>query len=359
MPLILFGCWRRPSTPAALAATSTNADFAGCVGLLLLIATFTIGLLFCCSLWAINWLLVVSYEQVLAISSVAIGCNRIIAASPVYANASSVLPAPLPSCRQHRLYPATSPAVLSCMPAPLCERFDACPIKWNVSAYQADPHLSLPNEHGLAVRTCRLANDTKSLEDASRWFHCTYDPLITTVSPPWVPPPPPSPKKQGVMYQQLSPSCRCAQWNRPLPALLEPHRCMRVTVRMGVDSATETRRVSQTCQIGGTCAQLNVSVLAAPRRLSPADGSSCEVLLWLQHTALAIIAMSFLLISYELYIGYRMRMCVPTPTDCVICTHPLGSAESKRLLCQHTFHRICLQQWAARARSCPLCRHMF
>merc|ERR1711971_1046739 len=54
------------------------------------------------------------------------------------------------------------------------------------------------------------------------------------------------------------------------------------------------------------------------------------------------------------------------PADCPICMgvllesnaegHPVPSAGLCRAPCKHVFHTSCLQEWASRASTCPLCR---
>jgi hypothetical protein len=50
---------------------------------------------------------------------------------------------------------------------------------------------------------------------------------------------------------------------------------------------------------------------------------------------------------------------VPPGTVCTICQDTIGQIDTCRKLrhCQHTFHRICIDQWFERSVFCPTCRH--
>lgn len=46
-------------------------------------------------------------------------------------------------------------------------------------------------------------------------------------------------------------------------------------------------------------------------------------------------------------------MCI-----CCICLEPIEIEETSReLVCEHTFHRFCIDTWLLRNSSCPTCRH--
>lgn len=55
--------------------------------------------------------------------------------------------------------------------------------------------------------------------------------------------------------------------------------------------------------------------------------------------------------------------CVPRTTravftesaTCAICLEPHARG-SVRVPCGHSFHAACIEEWARRARSCPVCR---
>lgn len=42
--------------------------------------------------------------------------------------------------------------------------------------------------------------------------------------------------------------------------------------------------------------------------------------------------------------------------SCSICLEPLLSTKSKKLECNHTFHKDCVDEWLKRNMNCPLCR---
>lgn len=53
---------------------------------------------------------------------------------------------------------------------------------------------------------------------------------------------------------------------------------------------------------------------------------------------------------------------VPEPRDpadeeaiCAICHNRLAGGE-ETLVCQHTFHTMCIHRWLGRANTCPVCR---
>ena len=56
--------------------------------------------------------------------------------------------------------------------------------------------------------------------------------------------------------------------------------------------------------------------------------------------------------------------CVPHTTPalftesatCAICLDAHRSTGSVRVPCGHSFHSACIEEWARRARTCPVCR---
>ena len=44
--------------------------------------------------------------------------------------------------------------------------------------------------------------------------------------------------------------------------------------------------------------------------------------------------------------------------QCLICFENLSSNKTESFLCQHTFHRNCLEEWFKIERTCPLCRKL-
>lgn len=43
--------------------------------------------------------------------------------------------------------------------------------------------------------------------------------------------------------------------------------------------------------------------------------------------------------------------------DCPICYEGMAAKDTVKTCCNHSFHRLCLQQWVDTNPSCPLCRH--
>lgn len=56
--------------------------------------------------------------------------------------------------------------------------------------------------------------------------------------------------------------------------------------------------------------------------------------------------------------------CIPHTTPalftesaaCAICLDAHARAGSVRVPCGHSFHSVCIEEWARRARTCPVCR---
>jgi len=46
--------------------------------------------------------------------------------------------------------------------------------------------------------------------------------------------------------------------------------------------------------------------------------------------------------------------------ECSICLEPLdNSKKNKTTICNHTFHKECIELWLLHQNICPLCRHSF
>ena len=43
-------------------------------------------------------------------------------------------------------------------------------------------------------------------------------------------------------------------------------------------------------------------------------------------------------------------------TKCTICLDPIALSAIMKLLCDHIFHRHCIEKWKERKNTCPLCR---
>ncbi len=43
---------------------------------------------------------------------------------------------------------------------------------------------------------------------------------------------------------------------------------------------------------------------------------------------------------------------------CLICLENLSTNKTETFQCQHTFHRMCLEEWFKTERTCPLCRKL-
>jgi hypothetical protein len=49
---------------------------------------------------------------------------------------------------------------------------------------------------------------------------------------------------------------------------------------------------------------------------------------------------------------------IRTEDQCLICLENLSSNKTETFPCQHTFHRVCLEEWFKTERTCPLCRKL-
>jgi hypothetical protein len=47
---------------------------------------------------------------------------------------------------------------------------------------------------------------------------------------------------------------------------------------------------------------------------------------------------------------------ITNDSDCGICLDPLNDSKCFKLICKHTFHQSCIEQYWIQARSCPYCR---
>lgn len=56
-------------------------------------------------------------------------------------------------------------------------------------------------------------------------------------------------------------------------------------------------------------------------------------------------------------LGAVYEMQDRTKEECFICSQNFqASYQSRTLQCKHKFHRVCLEQWLNKNKSCPLCR---
>jgi hypothetical protein len=303
-------------------------------------------------------------DQVLSVSSIAIGCNRLLEQSAPYANESSrtYYHPPCDLFNMDRIYSLASSS-LSCAQAPVCARFHPCRVEWQVSTYQATPHLSFPNTHQLELQACTQQGSNMT----TRPFRCTYNSWVTRQSDhtmshvvhfPHV-----NASEYTVFYKRLSPDCPCAEWHEPSLALLELGRCIQVTVRMGLSNGTETRRTSQACNVDLTCANLDLEGMMASRSI-PGAMTTMDDKFWPWSTYIMIfggglMGVALLLVLVYVHIDNQLHLCVPEPYDCPICLQKLKDKPITRLPCQHSLHTQCITGWARNARTCPICRYPF
>lgn len=46
----------------------------------------------------------------------------------------------------------------------------------------------------------------------------------------------------------------------------------------------------------------------------------------------------------------------PSPKTCTICLENINNEDEKRLVCDHSFHEICINRWLSTNTNCPVCR---
>ena len=46
----------------------------------------------------------------------------------------------------------------------------------------------------------------------------------------------------------------------------------------------------------------------------------------------------------------------PSPKTCTICLENINNEDEKKLVCDHSFHEICINRWLSTNTNCPVCR---
>ena len=46
----------------------------------------------------------------------------------------------------------------------------------------------------------------------------------------------------------------------------------------------------------------------------------------------------------------------PSPKTCTICLETINSHDEEKLVCDHSFHEICINRWLSTNTNCPVCR---
>ena len=103
---------------------------------------------------------------------------------------------------------------------------------------------------------------------------------------------------------------------------------------------------------------LGLTNLDSLRIIQPAMGSMASPDIWAAFTAPVPVVPSPEVISANTEIVDVSNIPL-TQITCSICQDSMRSSEECRRLkpCQHTFHRVCIDQWFLRSVMCPHCRH--